>query len=1038
MLTMRSTKTWLAGVAALAAGLAAAPTASAASPAELSRAAFAPAAKALTPGSSRPRVAPERFAAYRVDTAKLQETLRAAPKLRDAGSSLTISLPTPEGRFARFAVRETSVMEPALAAKHPEIRTYAGRSLDVVGSEVHLELTPLGLTAAVRGGGGGAYYVDPRFVGDARTHVVYERDALADPRPETDFVERELGDAFRRKAATEKDAQRANEPITIKTYRLALISDPSYAQTNGANGNTTAAKAVLMDRVNQLYEQDLAIHMTLVAATDKLNLDTAALATGANGPCGGDACYFEEELAGCDGALLDRNDAVAGLLVGARNYDIGHIILGKNGGGIAGLGVVGTESKAQGCTGIPRPVGDYFAIDYVAHEMGHEFGGNHTFAGDQLNCSAGNRNTLTGVEPGSGSTIMAYAGICDQDNLQKHSDPYFSQRSIDEIQTQAATAEDPLDSVQETAFRRLDGSDSYKLSYDGRETTPLTAASSASAIQAAIAKVLPAGGTVTVDPDPNSDPTGTGAFSDTVAATGYTFTLGGTLAGKQPSLLVATGFTGDASGFVGERVAGGPSTKGGSTKTPTTNRAPTVTAPPATTIPVRTPFTLTAKGSDPDPTDTGITYLWEQNDTSPVSDPFLGAGQGTLLVSNAKSAGPLFRVFGLAARYPEANVYLSPSPGENQATGNPTRDLPDVQQVMADNTNAVTGNCPTVAPSQYAPTGELVSQGEPVSDTVADCYSEFLPTASYSGDGSNAMHFRVTARDNRIGMGGVAHADTTLTLARNAGPFRITAPAKNQVVGIGSALPVTWDVAGTDAAPVSTANVRILLSTDAGATWGTVLAASTPNDGTETVKLPAGLSTEQGRIRIEALGNVFYDASRGNLSIVDSSQPPAAPGHGDVRPSGSGRPRPGRTGTGHERHPGPGRPERASRHGRHGEADRVAALLPGQRLAADRPARPAAPPADRVVRPAQLHGHGLRLPAGDQPEDGQDVPPDAQAQDPPAQAGRVGRLRAAPDGGPAPHDQAREARARRADDLERRRAALLHLPAERGLRLSPR
>ncbi len=81
----------------------------------------------------------------------------------------------------------------------------------------------------------------------------------------------------------------------------------------------------------------------------------------------------------CDVGTLGRNRVVLGQLVGASNYDVGHIGLGVNGGGIAYLGVVGWDYKGGGCTGLPEPKGDFFAIDYVAHELGHQYSGNHTF-----------------------------------------------------------------------------------------------------------------------------------------------------------------------------------------------------------------------------------------------------------------------------------------------------------------------------------------------------------------------------------------------------------------------------------------------------------------------------------------------------------------------------------------------------------------------------------------------------------------------------------------------------------------------------------
>ena len=199
----------------------------------------------------------------------------------------------------------------------------------------------------------------------------------------------------RRATRSSATTTRRRDPPTgeqLRTYRLAMITDPGYAAFHGGSANVTAAKVALMNRVSQVYEDDLTIRLQLIASNDLLNLDTWEQAIAPNGPCGAAGCFTQSQVTGCSSTTRAR--FVIGQIIGASNYDIGHLALGQPGGGVANLGVVGRSNKAGGCTGIPTPVGDFYAVDYVAHEMGHQFAGNHTFNGNQLNCSGGNRSAV--------------------------------------------------------------------------------------------------------------------------------------------------------------------------------------------------------------------------------------------------------------------------------------------------------------------------------------------------------------------------------------------------------------------------------------------------------------------------------------------------------------------------------------------------------------------------------------------------------------------------------------------------------------------
>jgi hypothetical protein len=886
---------------------------------------------ATSPTGTRVSIQPSRFRAAVLDRSSMQSLTAAAPLERTAAARqnpTTISLPAPDGGFQRFQIVDSPVMEAGLAAKHPEIKTYAGRGIDDPTATIRISITPLGFNASVRSQKG-AWFIDPYYHLDDSLYVsYYTRDyknrggnliepvmtapqislsrglyraaeavevrgagfapgaqvtisvrniaqdtvarqvifatatregtvsakVTADPYKTLGSYEVLVSDGQSNATSTyqvvaNNVSTNASVGTQLRTYRLALLSDPGYATYFGGSANVTAAKVVLINRVTQVYEDETSIRLVLIAGNDVLNLDTAAQFSGTNGPCGGTACYPTASVS-CTSAVLTRTRLVIGLLAGASNFDIGHIGVGAGGGGVAQLGVVGGNNKAMGCTGLPTPVGDLFAVDYVAHEMGHQFAGNHTFNGIGGSCSGGNRSAANSVEPGSGTSIMAYAGICTTgDDTQPHSDPYFSQRSFDEITAYTSGAETTINEVQYgvlTGFTAA-GASTFQLSYNGNLSVTIGATGAqpytTAGVKAAIEGIAgwPVGGTVTIS---------------TLGDTAFTVTFGGTLSGVDALPLQLVNCTAGCTGKVGEIARGGLTARGGAV-TPKNNVAPVVAAVPNYTIPLRTPFALTASATDADG-DT-ITYLWEQNDR--------GGATGTSMSSNTKTNGPLFTQFGRRAVVSATDTIQYNSPGENAVTTNPTRVFPDLLQIIANNTNAETGTCAALS-------------GTPTTPEI-ECFGEFLPTSDYVGfAGTNAgsppwLNFKVTARD---GKGGVNSTAMQLFLAAGTGPFLVTSPNTAVTIRGGFAETITWNVAGTDANGINTANVKISLSTDGGLTYPTVLAASTPNTGSASVVMPNAIYSTTARVKVEAVGNVFFDISNVNFTLLQQ---------GDVDGNGS-------------------------------------------------------------------------------------------------------------------------------------------------------
>jgi hypothetical protein len=355
------------------------------------------------------------YRALAADESSLRQALATAPLEQTSSQGGVLELPLPNGETQSFEVVLSPIMSSDLAARHPDIQTYSVTGLDDPSIQGRLDMSPYGFHAMLLTFSG-TVYIDPDASGNYRSY--YKQNYPAASQDEaSDRVCHTGGHAERVMPGAEVTPSLALRTVTSnarRVYRLAMATTGEYGSYFDSESEAESAVITSINRVNQIYGRDLAVQLQLV--------DIIVYRNAASDP------FDQNDVSG----MLGINQDVLDHWVGLDNYDIGHLF-GTSGGGLAFLSSACTDSRAQGYTGHPSPdVGDPFDIDFVAHEIGHQLGATHTFNGTTLFC-AGNRTAATAVEPGSGTTIMAYAGICDGENLQSNSDATFHASSIDQI-----------------------------------------------------------------------------------------------------------------------------------------------------------------------------------------------------------------------------------------------------------------------------------------------------------------------------------------------------------------------------------------------------------------------------------------------------------------------------------------------------------------------------------------------------------------------------------------------------------------------------
>ena len=350
-------------------------------------------------------ITPDKYQVYGLDRNNLSQILDRAPLEFSAEAARTkpviLEIPAPDGTMAHFRIEDSPILSTEVAAQYPGWKTFQGYGVEDPTATARFDYTPSGFHAYILSGGG-SFSIDPFQENDRGNYIVYYKKDLNRDSALHCNLEQESGELGAH--TNDAEAPSFSNGSQLRTYRLAVAGTGEYTAFFGSAAAAFNQVVTSVNRVSGVYRKELAVTFSLVSTTNTLYTTTTETpADYQNNGSSGD---------------ITANQTNIDSIIGAANYDIGHLF--ETGpGGIAQLGSVCGANKARGLSGIPNPTGDSFDIDYVVHEMGHQFNQNHTFNATG-NCGSSPAQTRT--EAGSAVTIMGYAGICTSTaNLAAHS-----------------------------------------------------------------------------------------------------------------------------------------------------------------------------------------------------------------------------------------------------------------------------------------------------------------------------------------------------------------------------------------------------------------------------------------------------------------------------------------------------------------------------------------------------------------------------------------------------------------------------------------